>query len=110
MKFKTHNDQPIIAHGTSRFSSIQATTDQLVKAFGDPWIGEPGPTDAPLIHWTLQFDNGSIATIYLHGYKVLPDPSDVVFWGIGAHRAETSYAVHQAFRDAHGLLAKRSAA
>jgi len=107
MKFTTHNDHPINTDLCSKRSTIQATTQQLVKAFGQP-VATTGAN--PIMRWSIQFENGNVASIYLWNWYLLPKQGDVVTWNVGAMQASDSWEVHQAFREAHGLLAARRTA
>ena len=60
MEFTTHNDINIDVTGTHLQGYIQADYEKLVKRFGKPLEGDY-KTDW---EWELQFENGSIATIY----------------------------------------------
>ena len=61
-EYKTHNDDPdIVNNGTSLKGYLTISYDRLVKLFGKPDCGDGYKVDA---EWTIQFDDGTIATIY----------------------------------------------
>lgn len=61
MNFKTHNQQAINTGGTHLQGYVQANYKDLVAAFGKPMDGDGIKVDA---EWNIQFDDGTIATIY----------------------------------------------
>ena len=62
MKYKTHNDAPIDINGTHLQGHIQANYADLVHLFGEQSVEfDNYKSDA---EWAIQFDDGSVATIY----------------------------------------------
>ena len=63
MNFKTHNDDDLInADGTCLQGIIKVEYSTLVDMFGEPQeMSGPCKTDW---EWTVEFDDGSVATIY----------------------------------------------
>lgn len=91
-------------------STIQATYEEMVKAFGQP------ETDWEKSHykWRIEFADGTTATVYdWTRFKEQGQPWDGApgmpyAWHIGGKSSLTASLVHQAFREAHGLLAKHA--
>ena len=103
MNFHTHHQAIVNDHLTMLQGSIQATRTQLIKAFGEPL---QGLSSRMLNDWKIQFDDGTVATIY--DWKTDPLPDDEVYaWRIGGKTHRAVVLVHQAFRKAHGLVAAR---
>lgn len=61
MTFKTHNDTEININGTCLQGEVQATYAELCDLFGSHHDGDGYKVDA---EWYVQFDDGTIATIY----------------------------------------------
>jgi hypothetical protein len=61
MKFTTQNQKEIDVVGTSLVGHIKADYKTLKKLFGKPLDGDQYKTDA---EWELEFEDGSVATIY----------------------------------------------
>lgn len=82
MQFKTHNDTGIVFNvsGTSLRDTIDCSFDQLVEAFGKPMYNNSGD-DKVKAEWFVEFDDGTIATIY--DWKSSLDPEDNTDWHIG---------------------------
>ena len=99
MNFHTHNHAIVNDHLTMLQGSIQATRAQLIRAFGEPL---QGLSSRVLNDWKIQFDDGTVATIY--DWKTDPFPDDEPYnWRIGGKTHRAVELVHQAFRKAHGL-------
>jgi hypothetical protein len=107
MKFQTHNDADLNIDGTSwTFSTIQATFNELVTAFGEPIQCD---SKVPCM-WVLKFEDDTRATVYLWKQSVT-DPTTPMTWNIGGDMAQRSAGhvtslVHNAFREAHCLSAR----
>ena len=81
MQYRTHNDtKNIDVAGTSLRDTIDCSFDQLVKAFGMPMFDASGD-DKVKAEWHIEFDDGSIATIY--DWKSNLDPRSNTDWHIG---------------------------
>lgn len=102
MQFQTHNDTEIDVIGTHLQGYIQADYAKLVKQFGEPFEG----TYKTDWEWSLQFDNGAIATIYNwkngpnyqgdHGYA-----NDQIFeWHVGGFDQQALRQVMSALQGA----------
>ena len=61
MKFKTHNDSDIDICGTHLQGEIDVSYSTIVKVFGEPDGGDGYKSDAC---WGIEFEDGTIATIY----------------------------------------------
>jgi len=81
MQYRTHNDtKNIDVTGTSLRGTIDCSFDQLVKAFGMPMFDTSGDEKVKA-EWHIEFDDGTIATIY--DWKSLIDPEKNTDWHIG---------------------------
>jgi hypothetical protein len=70
------------ANGTCLQGTITTTFDKLEKTFGEPLY--PNSGDGKVIcEWVLEFEDGSIATIYC--WKVRQVPLGEYDWHIGGH-------------------------
>lgn len=110
MNFQTHNDADLNMDNTSwTLSTIQATKEQLVKTFGEPM--EQG--DKVQFLWIIKFADDTLATVYDWKMPELAD-TDLINWNIGAVMSDANgravSAVHDAFREAHGLSVRSKAA
>jgi len=72
---------------TSFRGSVFTTYDKLVQVFGNPDFG-PDDTDADKVtcEWKLQFEDGTVATIY--DWKTGSTPFYEYEWHIGGKSAE----------------------
>lgn len=61
MTFKTHNEIEININGTSLQGEVEASYAELCSLFGSHHDGDGYKVDA---EWYVQFDDGTIATIY----------------------------------------------
>jgi hypothetical protein len=73
MKFTNEAD----ANGTSLQGYVQAYYHQLVEVFGEP----EGGGDKTTVEWCLQFEDGTVATIY--DWKEYETPMGLYHWHIG---------------------------
>ena len=73
MKFTTDAD----ANMTSLQGYVPARYDQLVKVFGEP----TDSGDKTTAEWALQFEDGTVATIY--DWKEYETPMGLYNWHIG---------------------------
>jgi len=86
MKFNTAEN--IKANGTCLQGYVQSTFDEIVEIFGKP---NYGPQDYSFekvtCEWVVQFEDGTIATIY--DWKMCETPYGKYYWHIGGfnHRA-----------------------
>ena len=111
MNFQTHNDTALSNDNTSwTFSTIQATKAQITKAFGQPQ--ELG--GKVQFNWIIKFNDGTLATIYDWKQRTEIADTDLINWNIGGLASDASgravSAVHNAYREAHGLGAHRKVA
>lgn len=103
MKFRTHTDGPVSTHMTSMQGTIQASLLQLTYAFGKPRVSSAAASPAAdgFYEWNIQFEDGSVATIYDWNRKVAPEPNEVIGWNIGGHDRRIAERVHDTYRHAH---------
>jgi hypothetical protein len=105
MKFKTHNDTDadIDVNFTSLQGYIQATRAQLEKVFGiaDCQIGDRTTTE-----WQVQFENGTVATLYDWKEERAPGMTESYNWHIGGVDRQAVERVHDAFRAVHKFAAR----
>jgi len=68
------------------------TYTELVEIFGQPNDGPNADLDKTTCEWRLQFEDGTVATIY--DYKVGYTPMNEYEWHIGGHDAQALVRVH----------------
>ena len=90
MKF-TQADWEVV-NGTSLQGYINATYDQLVERFGQP----EGGGDKTTVEWMLQFEDGTVATIY--DWKVDETPTYMYNWHIGGKNKNAVTRVTSTFK------------
>lgn len=95
LAFKTEN---VIINGTSLQGYIRADYDQLVKVFGKPVIGPDADEDKITCEWQLEYEDGTVATIY--DYKLRSTPYHMYEWHIGGYNTEVVHRVHKTFSEA----------
>ena len=66
---------------------------ELVEIFGQPKYGPNADLDKTTCEWALEFEDGTIATIY--DYKTNRTPMGEYPWHIGGHDAEAVVRVHE---------------
>jgi hypothetical protein len=88
LKFKTDAD----ANGTSLQGYLPARFDQLVEVFGEP----TDSGDKTTAEWCLQFEDGTVATIY--DWKEYETPMGLYHWHVGGESKLAVTRVTQAFR------------
>jgi hypothetical protein len=74
MKFTKNAD----ANGTSLVGYVRTTYAKIVEVFGEP---DHRGGDKTTVEWALQFDDGTVATIY--DWKEYRTPKEVYDWHIG---------------------------
>ena len=90
MNFSTHNDAHLNANGTFLQGYIRADYGLLVNLFGIPSFAFSSKTDWD---WTIQFDDGTVATIYNYkngpnyGYPTVTG-DDIVEWHVGGYNQQ----------------------
>ena len=91
-------DSEIDACGTSLRGYVKATRDELTEVFGNPQDYSLG--DKVTTQWVIQFDSGSIATIYDWKRYELGRPGFGEFyeWHIGGNEFEVTELVTDALR------------
>lgn len=72
-------DEPELINGSCYQGIIQADFDTMVEIFGEPSIDEEGYKVR--VEWLLQFDDGTVATIY--DWKEDCHYTKVTDWHIG---------------------------
>ena len=85
MKFTTNAN----AHGTGLMGHITTTYAQLVEKFGEPESGG----DKTTVEWCLDFEDGTVATIY--DWKEYDTPMGEYRWHIGGKTSEAVYRVYE---------------
>ena len=91
MKFTQAGWQAV--DGTSLQGYMPATYEQLVERFGQP-EGDAG--DKTTVEWLLQFEDGTVATIY--DWKEYSTPVGMYHWHIGGKSNLAVARVQQAFK------------
>lgn len=89
MKFTTDAN----ANGTSLQGYVTAYYHQLVEQFGQPEFGG----DKTTAEWCLQFEDGTVATIY--DWKEYETPTGLYRWHVGGHSVEAVWAVTDALKE-----------
>lgn len=88
MKFSTNAD----VNGTSLQGYVTAYYHELIELFGDPELGG----DKTTVEWCLEFEDGTVATIY--DWKEYETPLGKYQWHIGGHDRSAVMAVTEAMR------------
>ena len=70
-------DNYMVANGTSLQGYVNTTYATLVALFGNPM----GPGDKTTAEWILEFNDGTVATVY--DWKELDTPMDMYRWHVG---------------------------
>jgi hypothetical protein len=78
---------------TSYQGKIKTTYDVLVKVFGEPEYGPDEDYDKITCEWNIEFDDGTIATIY--DWKTKSTPRGEYTWHIGGRSMASVDAVYQ---------------
>ena len=90
-KYKV-NDPKTSINGTHLQGYVSTTFDKLVKLLGDPDEGSAdGKTKA---EWTLEFIDGTVATIY--DWKMPRIPTELYEWHIGGKSTKAVDYVQEA--------------
>jgi hypothetical protein len=71
---------------TSSKGEFPITYGELVEIFGRPDCGPNADLDKTTCEWNLEFEDGTIASIY--DYKTIRTPMDEYEWHIGGHDAK----------------------
>jgi hypothetical protein len=77
---------------TSLQGYVTATYDQLVAHFGEP----EGGGDKTTVEWMLQFEDGTVATIY--DWKEYSTPTGLYDWHIGGRNKTAVTRVTQSLK------------
>jgi len=80
------------ANGTSLQGYVQAYYHQLVAVFGEP----EGGGDKTTVEWVLQFEDGTVATIY--DWKESETPMGLYRWHIGGRNSTAVSRVTSTFK------------
>ena len=92
MKFKIAES----ANGTCLQGYITAGYDELVEKFGPPLYGPDFQGDKVTCEWCLEFEDGTVATIY--DWKVRSTPMYNRYnWHIGGNSVDAVNRVHDTF-------------
>lgn len=93
MKF-TVTDNYMAANGTSLQGYMTAYYHDLVERFGQPQAGG----DKTTVEWILEFEDGSVATIY--DWKEYATPEGRYDWHIGGSSIQAVWNVNAAYKAA----------
>ena len=90
------DSEEIDATGTSLQGYIVTSREDLMKAFGAPLDYPLG--DKVTTEWTIQFDNGEVATIYdwKRYEEGRPEFNELFQWNIGGHSRDVVSLVNDA--------------
>jgi len=81
MQYITHNQDDLInTNGTHLIDTIDLPYSEILEAFGKPLTGDFDKVQA---EWTIQFNDGEVATIY--DWKEDKPYWSVTDWHIGGH-------------------------
>lgn len=86
----TSNYRYTLSNGTSLQGYVTATYDELVAVFGK----DGGSGDKVTAEWVLQFDDGTVATIY--DWKQYETPTGLYDWHVGGNKRTVVALVQQA--------------
>ena len=75
-----------LLNGTSFKGDFYATYDEIVAVFGQPDFGPNKDGDKVTCEWCLEFEDGTVATIY--DWKQYETPMGNYLWHIGGHDYE----------------------
>lgn len=89
---------------TSLKGEFPITFAELVEIFGRPKYGPNADRDKTTCEWVLEFEDGTIATIY--DYKTGWTPMGLYEWHIGGHDAEACTHVVDTIIQHRDLLVK----
>jgi hypothetical protein len=90
MTITFENSPKVSINGTCLQGYIETTYDELVNVFGKPTKLEG---DKVTVEWTLQFLDGTVASIY--DWKLSETPMGVYNWHIGGKSQHAVNLVHQ---------------
>jgi len=96
--YATHNQDYTInslTNGTHLVGSIEIPYSELIKKLGQPMMGDGEKVQA---EWVIQFDDGTIATIY--DWKETISVHRVTDWHIGGFNSDAAEHVQDLFHDA----------
>ena len=90
------NSTSVNIHMTHLQGSIVATRREIEAVFGAPTV--EGEFDKTTTEWRLQFDDGTVATIYDWKRYDLGAPAmdERITWNIGGHAAQAYFRVADA--------------
>lgn len=88
MKFTKDAD----VNGTSLQGYMPAYLHQLIEVFGEP----EGGGDKTTVEWCLEFEDGTVATIY--DWKEYETPTGLYHWHIGGRNQKAVDRVTRAFK------------
>lgn len=104
MKFKLIKQESNKADFSSIQGVVDATRDELVDVFGEPHPVEF--IDGKITtEWILEFEDGTIATIYdwKRGSLGAPSGDEVYEWHIGGHQRRALENVQAAWKAANNV-------
>ncbi len=96
MNYTTHNTHDINISGSHLQGHITCPFSLLVTLFGEPEDGDGYKVDA---HWSIEFDDGVIATLYnwKNGINycggLAPQVEQITQWNIGGFERAATYHV-----------------
>ena len=85
------NSDKTAANGTSLRGYVRTTHKILTKLLGEPLKGSSdGKTTC---EWILEFEDGTVATIY--DWKQKETPKDYFYWSVGGHTHKALECIKQ---------------
>ena len=106
MEVLNHNQTWIDTTGTYKVGTIQATRNQLEKAFGTAISYVPEEGNKVTTEWELRIKtvNGEFVASIHDWKRAEPSGRDQsISWTVAGKEYEVNELVHQAFRKAHNL-------
>lgn len=91
MKFKTTDYMSNKFNGTSLQGYVTCDYAKLVEVFGKPTYGPDDRGDKVTCEWCIEFEDGSVATIY--DWKEYETPFGTYSWHIGGKNTRAAWNV-----------------
>lgn len=95
--FLTNNDKYIETDGTSKRGTIHVSYDDLISIFGEPLTD--GIPEGSRVEWSIEFDDGVIATIYDKNETIPVE--DVTDWIVGGKSHKSMLNVLMSLENKH---------
>lgn len=92
--------------GTSLQGYVYASYDDLVSVFGQPSVGpdKPSSDEKVTCEWNLEFEDGTVATIYDWKEYTGKTPRGRYEWHVGGRGRSVESLIHEALNGNHHLV------